>query len=87
MKSKLDFGLKFLGSHEVRGDVITIPENADFYRLKSGMIRFFKDPVKFNGLIRIPEKAKSVMVDAKKTASYVKYDRPVFYDSNSNVLK
>ena len=81
--------LEFICYNEItHGGKISIPDGANYYSLKSGIIRFFHvNPVPVEKMIEIPIRAERISFTRyKKHTHWTYYGDPTFY-SGGNVLK
>lgn len=80
--------LEFLCSNEISmGRKIFVPEGANFYSIRSDVIRFFKvNPTPSKSMREIPSGTDSVSFeDYRKFACWTHYGEPSFYNKE-NVL-
>jgi len=84
--------LEFICSNEIvpfKKINIPIEKGANFYKLKSGKIKFFYvNPLPGGKMKEIPIRAKVLSFDVyEKHAFNTYYGEPTFYDKEGNILK
>lgn len=66
---------------------ISIPEGANYYKLKSGKIKFFRvNPTPERKMVKIADNACEIKIYMQKHCFNINYGKPLFYDAEGNDL-
>ena len=84
--------LEYICSNGIlKGKKINIPREATHYKIKSEKIKFFyfneRENFQIPGVKKLPFRAIEVEFNLEKHFSTIEYGNPIFYDSNSIILK